>query len=72
MIDRERLAVTVRNEFHRHAWETFIDEPPSVAHGGRGVVIPGCPRCRARLNTVSQFVDHLSEAVFKALSEYPQ
>ena len=34
--------------------------------GGRGVVVPGCSLCRKRLNTSSQFVDHLANDVLPA------
>jgi hypothetical protein len=27
----------------------FVDEPPSIAQGGRGVVVPGCPTCEKDL-----------------------
>jgi len=26
----------------------FVDEPPSIAQGGRGVVVPGCPTCKKK------------------------
>jgi hypothetical protein len=39
-----------------------MDEPQS----GRGVVVPGCSLCRKRLNTSSQFVDHLANDVLPA------
>jgi hypothetical protein len=35
-------------------------EPPSIAQGGKGVVVPGCPACKKRINTTSQFLDHLA------------
>jgi len=28
-------------EIHRHDFGTFVDEPPSVAQGGKGVIVPG-------------------------------
>ena len=71
MIDGEKLTVAVRTEFHKHTWDTFVDEPPSIARGGKGVVVPGCPKCRVRLNTVGQFVDHLTAAVLQAVSACP-
>jgi hypothetical protein len=41
--------------------------PPSVAQGGRGVVVPGCPTCRKRFGTMPQFLDHLTDDVLPAL-----
>ena len=29
--------------------------PPSTAQGGKGVVVPGCPPCLKRINTMAQF-----------------
>jgi hypothetical protein len=37
-------------------------------HGG-GVVVPGCPACMKRINTMSQFLDHLADDVLPALIE---
>lgn len=51
----------------KHRWDTFVDEPPSIAHGGRGVVVPGCSICKVMLQTVSQFTDHLSAQVWEAI-----
>jgi hypothetical protein len=47
----------------------FVDEPPSVAQGGRGVVVAGCPACKKRINTMTQFLDHLTNDVMPALIE---
>jgi hypothetical protein len=45
----------------------FVDEPPSVAQGGRGVVVSGCPACRERINTMPQFLDHIADDVLPPL-----
>ena len=50
----------LQKEIRRHDLSTFVDEPPPVAQGGRGVVVPGCPCCRARFGTIAQFIDHLA------------
>jgi hypothetical protein len=57
----------LRTELHRHDFSTFVDEPPSIAQGGRGVVVPGCPRCRKRFGTMPQFLDHLADDVLPPL-----
>jgi len=46
-----------------------VDNPPSVAQGGRGVVVSGCPACKKRINTMTQFLDHLANDVMPALIE---
>jgi hypothetical protein len=45
----------------------FVDGPPSVAQGGKGVVVSGCPACKKRINTMTQFLDHLANDVMPAL-----
>ena len=54
---------TLQRELQRHTWDTFVDDPPSIAQGGRGVVVVGCPACRVRLNTMNQFMRHLTQDV---------
>jgi hypothetical protein len=62
-VDADAIIAAVQSEFQCHTWDFFVTEPPSVAQGGKGVVVPGCPACRKRLNTLGQFVDHLSRDV---------
>jgi hypothetical protein len=44
-----RIFQSAKSELMRHSWDTFVDESPSVAAGGMGVVIPGCPACHKRI-----------------------
>jgi hypothetical protein len=46
---------------------TFIDTPPSMAQGGSGVVVTGCPMCRKQFGAVAQFVQHVTDDVLPAL-----
>jgi hypothetical protein len=46
-----------------------FDEPPSVAQGGKGVVVVGCPTCKKRLNTITDFLDYLANDAMPALIE---
>lgn len=50
-------------ELVKHIFGTFVENPPSVAQGGRGVVVPGCTHCKKRLNTMEQFMQHLAQDV---------
>ena len=61
------LLVAIQKEIHRHDLSYFVDEPPSVAQGGKGVVVSGCPACKKRINTMTQFLDHLTNDVMPAL-----
>jgi len=61
------LLRALQSEIRRHTFDTFVDEPPSIAQGGNGVVTPGCPACRKRLFTMSNFMDHLADEVLPSL-----
>ncbi len=64
-----RRGGALQQEIRRHNFNYFIHEPPSIAQGGKGVVVPGCPACEKRINTMSQFLDHLADDVMPALIE---
>jgi hypothetical protein len=69
-MDREtkiRIFESAKAEFIRHKWETFEDEPPSLAAGGSGATIPGCPACHKRINTLDQFFRHQSDDVLPVI-----
>lgn len=68
-MDRKTIFDIIRSEFSKHRFDTFVDEPASVARGGQGVVVPGCVSCKARLQTTDQFVDHLSEKVIASVEQ---
>ncbi|PYU24188.1 MAG: hypothetical protein DMG30_09550 [Acidobacteria bacterium] len=57
----------LQSEIRRHTFDTFVDQPPSIAQGGNGAVTPGCPACQKRLNTMAQFSDHLADDVLPVL-----
>jgi uncharacterized protein YfaQ (DUF2300 family) len=59
-MDAPVLIAAIQSELRRHTWDTFVDQPPVIAQGGKGVVVPGCPACQKKLYTVSQFVEHLA------------
>jgi hypothetical protein len=63
------LLAAIQAEINRHDFSHFIDEPPSIAQGGKGVVVPGCPACRKRINTMPQFLDHLANDAMPELLE---
>jgi hypothetical protein len=56
-----------QRELLRHNFDFFVSSPPSVAEGGADVVVPGCPACRKRLQTVNQFMAHLAEDVLPVI-----
>ena len=58
-----------QQEIHKHDFSHFVENTPSIAQGGRGVVVPGCPTCRKRFGTTAQFLDHLTDDVLPACIE---
>jgi hypothetical protein len=56
-VQKSVLLCELQKEIQRHDLSTFVDEPPSVAQGGKGVVVPGCPCCRKRFGTIAQFLN---------------
>src|SRR5258708_3793743 len=63
------IVATAQRELKRHHWEHFVDNPPSIAQGGTGVVVPGCPACNKTINTMNGFVDHLANDVLPGILE---
>jgi len=59
-VQKSILLTAIQKGIQRHDLSYFVDEPPSVAQGGRGVVVSGCPTCKKRINTIPQFLDHLT------------
>jgi hypothetical protein len=58
-MDSEKLAAA-QFELMKHVWDTFVSNPPSIAEGGKGVVVPGCVKCKLRLYTGNQHLSHLA------------
>jgi hypothetical protein len=57
---KSELLRLLQREIRKHDFATFIDEPPSMAQGGRGVCVPGCPACRKPIQSMNQFIEHLA------------
>jgi hypothetical protein len=68
-VQKSALVAAIQKEIHRHDFSYFVDEPPSIAQGGKGVIVAGCPACKKRINTMQQFLDHLSKDAMPALIE---
>jgi len=65
----ETVIAIIQAEMRRHKFDTYVDDPPSIAQCGRRAVVSGCSICRVRLSTVGQFVDHLTKSVVLAVQE---
>jgi len=66
-MQKSALLAAIQQEIHRHDFSHFVDDPPSVAQGGKGIVVSGCPACKKRINSMSQFLDHLANDALPAL-----
>jgi hypothetical protein len=55
---KSELLQTLQKEIRRHDFSTCVDEPPRMAQGGKGVVIPCCP-ARKRIHTQVPLVCYL-------------
>jgi hypothetical protein len=58
ILRKSDLLKAIQTEISKHDLDTF-------RHGS--VVVPGCPTCKVRLNTVANFLDHLSKDVLPKL-----
>jgi len=65
-MQKSELLAAIQQEIKRHSWDHFIDQPPSVAQGGNGVVVSGCTACKIRINSMHQFLDHLANDAMPA------
>ena len=64
---KQELLRALQTEIRRHDFSTFLSETPSMANGGPGGVVPGCPACKKRLFTMANFMDHLADDVLPGL-----
>ena len=64
---KSELLRALQAEISRHDFSTFLTEEPSMANGGPGIVTAGCPACRKRINSMSQFIRHINEDVLPPL-----
>lgn len=67
-MDARQIISAVRAEFPKHSWDTFVSNPPAIAQGGNGVVVPGCPACKTRINTMNEFMEHVEVKVATVIS----
>jgi hypothetical protein len=63
MMGRDELIRVAREEMQKHSFDTFVDDPPSVAQGGRGHVVSGYPVCKKKFQSLNQFMEHLASDV---------
>jgi len=60
-VDRRTFIQLLQREITRHHFTTFVDgDGRSVAKGGQGVVVSGCAACRVKMQTSSQFLEHVA------------
>jgi hypothetical protein len=64
---KSALLAAIQWEIYRHDFGTYIENPPTIAQGGKGVVVPGCPACKKRIHSMNEFLHHLAEDVMPQL-----
>lgn len=47
-MDKAALISALQAELRKHEWSSFVEDPPSIAEGGKAVVTPGCAPCQRR------------------------
>jgi hypothetical protein len=62
-MDRATFIRLLQTEITRHNFDTFVDEPPAVAQGGKGIVVVGCAACKVQMQTTSQFLQHIAAGI---------
>ena len=62
-----QLLSALQTEIRKHNFDCFVDEPPSIVQGGKGVVVPGCPTCKKKFYTMAQFIEHIAEDVLPGI-----
>jgi hypothetical protein len=60
-MQKSALLAALQREIYRHDFGTYVDNPPTIAQGGRGIVVAGCPACKKRLQSMNEFLRHLAE-----------
>jgi hypothetical protein len=61
-MDRAKFIRLLQTEITRRSFDTFVDNPPSDAKGGLGIVVPGCATCNVRAETTNRFLQHRRRA----------
>jgi hypothetical protein len=68
-VDKRKILEDAQQELMRHTWDTFVNNPPSIAKGGHGVVVPGCTACRKIIYSDNQYLSHLAIDVLPKILE---
>jgi len=66
-VQKSKLLLALQQELRRHSQDFFCTEEKSVAQGGKGVIVTGCPACKKQFQTNPQFMNHLTKDVLPAL-----
>lgn len=61
---KSELLHAIQHELMQHDFDCFVDDS-----AGARVVVPGCPKCRKRIGTMPQFLDHLANDAMPKLLE---
>jgi hypothetical protein len=62
-----KIFEAAKAELMRHGLDTFVSDGVSVALGGSGVAVTGCPGCHKRFQTTNQLMYHLADDVLPVI-----
>ena len=68
-MDKTAILEAAQAELMLHSWDTFVNNRPSMAQGGKGTIVPGCTACRKILYTDHQYLSHLALDVLPQILE---
>jgi hypothetical protein len=70
-MDTKEILKHCQQALESHSWGNFTEgDERTIGQGGKGVVVVGCMKCKVRLNTIPQFMQHLSEDVLPDLVDF--
>jgi len=55
-MQKSALLAAIQREIYRHDFGTYVVDPPTIAQGGRGIVVADCPACKKRLQSMNEFL----------------
>jgi hypothetical protein len=58
--EKMEFLAAAQREIMRHVWDCFVQNPPSIARGGKGTVVPGCTACEKIIYTNTQYLSHIA------------
>jgi hypothetical protein len=68
-VKRLEFIQKLQEELYPHQFDVFCTEDVPMAHGGKGVMMPGCVKCKINFQTHRQYMEHLVMRVLPEAAE---